>query len=414
MNSPLYEWADRQINQCPRYEIGFTQLFSSGQYFLDSKAFDNYSEKLSVIREFQSSALKLFRASLRNDTDPKLLHWLINETPESLGINYHRNLEARHFSLPLFFRTDEAKPGRIVEIQCPGSLWGDLQLSYDYLVESKLISNGMSPAQKFSSQLASLLSDTPIVHHLMDNSSSPSSTRYFIEKTRPKVKYWGIDKDIFPRDCNFVRSHSFFGLCADNEFSSRLKKVGDGVTYDYPPHVLFDQKATIVLPFWSLTRDSFSDKIRNLFVFSTPLLPQGIELDDGSNVTIEEFSKWTRSKRAFFLKYAGSDVALNWGSKAVYRLSNISSNKCYKLLMDCLSQYEKGHIWLLQKEEKCDETINFINRDYKQQTQNLRAKYSAFYGPFACLGILAMHRSNYKVHGQADTIISYVESTTPN
>ncbi len=243
---------------------------------------------------------------------------------------------------------------------------------------------------------------------MLDNSSIPAGMRYFIEKTRPSIRYWGIDRGITPKQCNFIRSHSFFGLCADNEFSSRLVRTGKGITFDLPPHVLFDQKASLVLPFWSLTRELFSDEIRNLLIFSTPLLPNGIELPGNNRISIEEFSQLPRSQRSYYLKYAGSNVALNWGSKAVYRLSNLSHESCLKLLNRCISNYSYGQTWLLQEEEIHDDKIDFLTRNCEKHVETLRAKFSSFYGPFGCLGILAMHRNHYKVHGQNDTVISHV------
>jgi hypothetical protein len=403
-----YEWADCSINSCPRCATGFTQLLASSPYLISPVVWDLYESRLSLIRTFQRAALNLFRTALNNETHPSLIHWLLNETPDSLGFRYHRSLEDRHYTLPVFFRTDEIAPGRIVEIQCPGSLWGDLQLTFDYVTRLDHQGGGVSPAAQFATQLTDLLRGAPIVHHLLDNASGPAGMRYFIEKTRPIVKYWGIDYGIWPENCNFIRSHSFFGLCADNEFRSRLVRVGNGVTYDLPPHVLFDQKASLVLPFWSRTRELFSDEIRDLFVFTTPLLPSGIELPDGTHVTIEEFARLARSQRLYYLKYAGSDVALNWGSKAVFRLSNMSHDDCRKLLQECVARYERGQTWLIQKEETHDDKIVFLARDGTTHTEKLRAKLSGFYGPFGCIGVLAMHRHHYKVHGQADTILSYV------
>ena len=117
---------------------------------------------------------------------PAVLHWLINETPESVGIRYHRNLEDRHFTLPVFFRTDEVRPGRIIEIQCPGSAWGELQLTFEYAVEMGYLRGEESPADHFVAQLTDFLEDAPIVHHFLDHASAPPGMRYFIEKTRPR------------------------------------------------------------------------------------------------------------------------------------------------------------------------------------------------------------------------------------
>jgi len=340
--------------------------------------------------------------------DPLVLHWLTNEAPAGLGISYHRGLQDCHFTLPVFFRTDEALPGRINEIQCPGSAWGDLQLTYEYTAKIGHNPGVASPANQFSAQLTDFLKETPVVHHLLDQSSAPPGMRYFIEKTRPQVKYWSIDPGVKTSDCNFVRSHSFYSLCSEYDFTSRMARVGNGITYDLPPHVLFDQKATLILPFWSMTRVLFTDDIREIQIFSTPLLPDGIELQDGDHVTIDEFSRLPKSRRSYYLKYAGADLSLNWGSKGVYRLSNLGSDACRDFLHQCLTGFESCKIWLLQKEEFQEDEISYITRDDKIHTQTLRGKFSGFYGPFGCLGILALHRHHFKVHGQEDTVVSYI------
>jgi hypothetical protein len=108
------------------------------------------------------------------------------------------------------------------------------------------------------------------------------------------------------------------------------------------------------------------------------------------------------------LKYAGSSLALNWGSRAVYRLSNLGSGACLDFLRGCLRGYERGEIWLLQKEETQEDEIEYRTRDSAVHTQCLRAKFSGYYGPEGCLGVLVMHRRHFKVHGQEETVLSYV------
>ena len=409
-----YEWADRAINSCPRYETGFTQLLATQPYRVSPAVRRGYDSRLALIRSFQQTAVEIFRAALKGNTHPDVLHWLINETPASLGIPYHRTLEERHFTLPLFFRTDEVRPGRIVEVNCPAALWGELQLAFEHAVRMGYCAGEVSPAERYATQLTDFLRITPVVHPFLDNSSAPGSWRYFIERTRPRVRYWGIDHGIRAADCNFIRYQAFMNVCGDSNLPARLSKAGDGVTFDYPPYVLFDQKATLALPFWSLTRESFSDEIRNLFPFTTPLLPAGIELPDGTRLSIEAFCLWPRSRRSYYLKYAGADWTLNFGSKAVFRLSNMSGSACLDLLRRCLSQYERGCIWLLQQEETQDDEIEYLTRDGQVHIRRLRASLGGFYGPGGCLGVLAMHSPYNKVHGRQDTVISYVLADTQN
>ncbi len=403
-----YEWADHAINSSPKYSTGFTLVFASGPYWINDNEWDLYKKRLQLIREFQTTCVDLFRKALDRGKDSFLVHWLLNETPVNLGYNYHKNLEDRHYELPRFFRTDEAGMGKIVEIQCPGSIWGELQLSFEFCEKSGYEVTGLSPVSHFVEQLKQLVTKDPIVYHMLDHSSAPGGMRYFIEKTRPTVKYWGIDCNIKRSECNFIRSHCIFGLCADIDFKSGMAKAGKGITFDLPPHVLFDQKATLALPFWSLTRDHFSDEIRDLFAFTTPLLPGGIELPDGSGMTIEDFSRLPYSKRSYYLKYAGSDASRNWGSKAVFRLSNLKGTECLSLLKQCLSGYESGEIWILQAEVIHNDRITYLLRNGISETKILRAKFSGFYGPFDFIGGMVMHRNFFKVHGQADTVISFM------
>lgn len=404
----IYQWADDLFNHSPLYNTGFTQLIAEKPYLISKDDFGAAIKRQKTIHCFQKICLNIFKAALKGEVSTEILNWLLNETPKSIGINYHRCLQDKYYTLPAFYRTDETSMGKITEIQCPGSLWGELQLVHDYFHDILHISNSISPAISFANQLEQYLGDIPIVHHLLDNASAPHGMRYFIEKTRGKVKYCFIDTDIKPDDCNFIRTHSFFGLCAENHFKKRMEKVGNNTKFDFPPHVLFDQKATLVLPFWSLTRNLFTDDIRDIINYTTPLLPSGITMHDGQTLTIEAFSNLPRSKRCYYLKYAGSDVSKNWGSKQVYRLSNDGERKCFARLIACLRNFEKGEIWLLQKEDFQDDEIEYSDRLGNIKTEYFRAKFSSFYGPYDLIGLLAMHRHHIKVHGQKETVISYV------
>ena len=91
----IYEWADNAINSCPRYATGFTELLAIKPYCMSPTVRRHYDLKLLTIRSFQKVALEIFRAALDGEMDPAILHWLMNETPDSLGLRYHRSLEDR-------------------------------------------------------------------------------------------------------------------------------------------------------------------------------------------------------------------------------------------------------------------------------------------------------------------------------
>lgn len=399
-----YLWADNHFNRSFSVNTGFTQLLSVSPTTISSSEYIVANNRLQIIHEFQDTCISIFRRALKDD-DQELLHWLINETPQSFTVDYHKHLDDRHFVKPVFFRTDEMLTGKIAEIQCPGSLWGELELMHNFYKNEGYTVPVFSPADVFSEQLIDFLGQQPVIQYLIDNASAPAGVRYFIQQTRPKLLYWGIDKDIRVLDCNFIRTHSFYGLCGENYFLTRLEENPQSFKYDFPPYVLFDQKATLVLPFWKKTRNFFSDRVRNLIIYSTPVLNENITLENGDKVSLETFSKFPQSQRRYYLKYAGSDVSLNWGSKAVHRLSNYGSFQCLKLLQKCLFEHKKGKIWLLQKEHKEKKEKSYWDRDGQLSKDNFNCKYSSFYGPLGLIGIVGSYRKHYKVHGQSETVI---------
>ncbi len=398
----IYASLDAILSNTTDTRVGFTQLTSPAPYFVDRSFVDGYAERHDVIREFMSIALEIFDAALVGEADPFILNILLNEVPSSLGVDFHRWLQTPHKQLPAFFRTDEASPGRIIEIQCPGSLWGDHELLSDYF------SGGSeSLSALFSAMLYDHLGNQPVVHHLLDNASIPHTMRYFIQKTRPVVMYFGIDPEIRPDDCRFIRSHSFFGLMAENWAKDRLHRCVSGeVKYDLPPMVLFDQKVVLALPFLAETRNLFPDRVRDALVYTQLLRPEGVLLEDGSWMGLKELAAVPRGQRRFFLKYGGCDVSLNWGSQAVTNLDHMGRARVLATLEDKLEGFDAGHIWLLQRTETMKETVNWVTRKSEQVTKELHAKFSGFYGPSGFLGACVQHRDFFKVHGGTNTVFN--------
>lgn len=410
---PTYDFLDGVIRDVRATELGFTQLVATRPYALDAAALAGIKRRYVTLNEFFDKAIDVFEAALAGELSGEILSLLLNETPDFLGASFHRRVLDRRRSRPQFFRTDEVGAGRIVEVQCPGSLWGDCEALAALAADRG--EPAPSLAQAFTSQLTALLGTELRVHHLLDNASAPHTMRYFIERTRPMVRYFGIDPGVAQMDCTFVRSHSFFGQAGENFFRPRLERYFDGeLLFDLPPLIIFDEKITLALPFMDATRELFSDDVRDALVFSTPVTPSGFSTPDGEWLTLEQFAARKREDRRWFLKYAGSDVSINWGSRAVYTLDNLGRDACLRKLQDAALRGQSGQVWIVQPQEQNDDQVEFIKPNGTSLTANLTAKHSTFYGPGGYLGAVIQHRNFYKVHGQSDTIISLGVSSPSN
>lgn len=410
-----YEFLDNQINKTINADVGFSCLLAEKSYPLSRQDQTHFSEKYGTIREFQQKSLDLFNASLEGEFDPELAQLVLNELPENFGREFHTKFMTQRKFLPAFFRTDEVVPGKISEIQCPGSLWGLYEQVHRLVShygsefgESAIFKNGL--AQGFADALTEHLPEPPVLHHLLDNASVPAGIRFFIQKTREYgIRYFGYDKGITPYDCNFVRSHAFAGLFSDNFFQMRLSRslVGE-VRYDLPPSILFDEKIPLIFPFWEKTRSYFPDRVRDLFPYTGLIRPEGVVLEDGEQISLEQFMDLPRNRRDYYIKYAGSDLALNWGSKGVFYAGSLSKKKGKEVFDMIRQDFASGRYWIFQKGYALKSRTNYMNRDNGLESADVHSKFSGFYGPTGLLGILVMQRPFYKVHGSDDTIVSIV------
>ncbi|MDY0361157.1 MAG: hypothetical protein RBR08_06880 [Desulforegulaceae bacterium] len=412
--SDYYKFLDEQINNELKTDIGFNSLISSKPYLFDDEQSKKFFNRYEIIKEFQKICLNLFQKSLLEEEDPEIADLVLNELPENIGEKYHKNLPVRNDQTPVFFRTDEVIPGKISEIQSPGSSWGIYDQIFSFFNSHKefnknkrLFENSL-PFQ-LSKALKNYLKKDPIVHHLIDNASIPWGMRYFILQTRKHgIKYFGYDKNITSYDCNFIRSHAFFGLMADNFRRFRLEKYEKNeLDYDLFPCVLFDQKMPLIFPFHEKTKKYFSDEIRDIFPFSSLVTPQGLNLEEGNNISIDDFCRLPQSKRKYFLKYAGSDLEINWGSKSVFYLGKESQIRCKNILENVLKGYKYRKKWKIQKAYFTkDENAEYISRENEILKEKAYSKFSGFYGPNGLMGILVMQRTFPKVHGSPETIMT--------
>ncbi len=428
-----YDWLNNEYNEPDLYGLGFTQSVASEPLFIEDS--QKVIKNNFTIRKFQASCLQLLKSALKTN-DQQVLKWLLNDTPISMGEEYLRNLPDVFWNPPVFFRTDESSLGKILEIQCPGSSWGELELLYNFYQKIGYKLKLSKPSQTFTDQLVRYLDlkegESPLVFYLTDNSSIPIGVRYFISQTRmttPPIKYWGIDKypTIISKDKNgntakhhlkaidshLVRTHYYLELLGECDFNRRIHSPRCVSQYDLPPMSLFDQKTTLALPFWEQTRGYFDDEIRDLLVYTIPLIDDKVTLESGTVLSIEEFASLPQGQRKYYLKYAGTDASINWGSRAVTSIEKIGREKLIELLREKINDYRNNrHPWILQLESKGGkEDVMFfdVNSASISETNNQNSKYSYFYGPYGVLGGVISYRKNNLVHGQPDTIIRLID-----
>lgn len=410
----MYELLADEMAASAGVATGFTQLLSASSEVLLKDQLHELRQHGRVILRYFETIRRLFYEALSDDGRQELVPLLLGDAPAHLGADFHKALPERiRLAVPLYFRTDESRLGNVLEIQCPGSLWGDHRLVAMAATEMGIVDSslqGLDLTAAFASSLTDLVSKSgTIVHHLIDNSSAPHTARYFIADAAKRcgVPHYGVSPDVGARDCNFVRSHSVYGLAAENFFHDRVSRKE--VVFDLPPSLVFDQKAPLSLPFEVETRDEFDDEIRNLLAFTSVVKPEGLLLPGtDKRIGISDFARLPRRSRRYYLKYAGTDVAKNWGSMAVYSLERESQEKCLARLTAAADDFAKGCPWVIQEADEVSYDETWLTRGSDPESRTLDSKYSRFFGGHEMLGALRQGRKFYKVHGQRDTVVRLV------
>lgn len=411
----FYRQLDEEIDSRFGASVGFTSLIRMEPYTMDEQTVAGFRNRYDLVKRFQEQTLALFKSSLKGECDPEIAQMVVADLPRHLGLDYHRQLTDRQHRSPVFFRTDESRPGKLTEIQCPGSGWGMVEEIMTLYRNNEAV---FGPSKHFYESLAAgfaraigvYLGSQPLVHHFLGNSSRPHGMRYFIQRTREHgVRYFSYDQGCMPQDCNFIRSHDFISLPHHNFFAERMKSCNRReVFFDLSPSALFDGKIIMSWPFWHKTRDWYDDEVRALFPYTSVILPDGFELANGEHINIESFCRRPAGERNYYIKYAGSDIALNWGSRAVFLARGLSSVQCRKMFEDIATDSRRGRFWILQESIRHRERVSALARDGEPFKTTAYSKLNGFYGPNGLMAILVMHKKSQKVHGSPETIVSLV------
>lgn len=406
MTLSAYSKLDRMMTDQCCSPISFGMLIADAPIALSEEIGEVYQGRYSRIRKLFRVGNLVLQEALSGELSPIVLRFLLGDSLPHVSEEHHRYVLGLEEAVPVFFRTDDPAPGIACEIQCPGSTWGEFAALEEYYIQEGSFT-GSTIDKRFADDAKSVLSTDPAVHHMLDNSSMPGTMRYFIHRANRWIPHYGFTSGIRPADCNLIRSHSVYGLVAENHFQENLQAFAEGkLLFDLPPNLLFDSKVLLALPFWSHTRHYFTDREREILCFTSPVTPDGIELEDGRRLAVEEFSRLTRSHRNYYLKYAGADVSINWGSKAVFRLSNFGQDECRERLRGAVQDFTAGRPWIIQQEVMQKGDVTYLTREGRARSINQHVCYRGFHGPSGLLGLMALHREHYKVHGQEDAIAS--------
>lgn len=395
-----YEQLSARLNGSTGSEVGFLELIRSRAY-CPLATRPTGSKTHAAIRSYQRILVDLWLSG----SWPEALHSPVWSAP--VPASWIADIDPADL-VPCFLRTDESPDGKIFELQCPGGWWGITQALDEVLRPDR------SPtlAERFAAEVNLLFPQGARVLHLFDSAGLPHDSHFFAQRVREAsagIRYRGIDPDIFPDDCNFVRAHSYGMLVAEDLFRMRIGTLRKGrMRFDHPPIPIFDQKMPMCLPFHPSTSALFSDDHRALFPFTTVVTKDGVRVETGETRSLAALAHSPPDERSYFLKYGGMDTTRNFGAKSVYALFTMSSQEILDLFARVVQDLERGEPWLMQAAASHEELVEVIGRDGEAGDSIMTIKLSSFYGPTKPLGMLFLAQSSSAVRGGATTVLSPV------
>ncbi|WP_326734454.1 hypothetical protein [Streptomyces sp. NBC_01022] len=410
--NPWYRFIDEDIEHRTRETVGFTNLIADRPYALDTATLQGFIDRNALIRTYQRITRDVFMASVRGEADPAIADSILSCQPPERGIEYHRGLTERQLALPVYFRTDEAAPGAIAEIQCPASGWEIAEQMYSMYQEFP--GDFGAPDQGFGSLIGGLatslhsrLGPDPVAHHLTNNASRPHGVHYTVQRLREAgIRHFGWDP-VHWKDCNFVRAHEFYDLRYNGLFDQWMEECEKGeLSFDHPPIPLYDAKVAMAWPFWDKARAYYPDEIRGLFPHTEIITPDGFHMPDGSWISLEDYCTLGERKRVYYFKFGSHHPTLNWGSRAVYFSGSFTTVALRQLFERILADSAAGHHWVAQEARMHPEQAGAVTREGEELKIDAYTKFSAFYTPERLVGVLAMQERSRKVHGSPQTVVS--------
>ncbi|NQU74398.1 MAG: hypothetical protein HQ547_06815 [Candidatus Omnitrophica bacterium] len=182
-------------------------------------------------------------------------------------------------------------------------------------------------------------------------------------------------------------------------------------------NLLYDNKSIMALVWDDRYRGVFNDEERSIFP-RTHFVRSGMRMQfsDGS-YEIEDIIRMSPKNRRFILKYAGLNLAINFGGRTVFRLKTLSKKSTEKVLRKAVYLCEnRGQPWIIQEDVSCKSDVKYFDIEQKKIHEDTLYK---LYRPFfiynsstdnvEIVDIMMFFRNNFKVHAVDNGIFGLVD-----
>lgn len=192
----------------------------------------------------------------------------------------------------------------------------------------------------------------------------------------------------------------------------KYKGRGSGRSVDILPYpnLLHEQKIIMALVRELKFKDNFTEEEIKLFPESYIIKKSSIMGFDERSYSLQDIVEMPRKERRFIVKYAGLDLRINWGGRAVYRLKMLSRKQTERIISNALASYEKyQEPWILQKDISSKTNIEYFDvKNNLLKNADLYKLCRPYYihlpdnNDVELIDIMVLFRNNFKVHAKED------------
>lgn len=368
-----------------------------------------------------------------------------------------QRLIAQTRPLSVLKRTDESRPGFIVEVQkrcgglCFDTSWvrayreimpihgntNDFALvngfvePYQWMMTDAQIRNGVLVLITPRKDLPSQIYLANLINRETAYKAIPVTTDYFYECTNgltfdtdpilPLLTEYGFKNP-------FTTKHIPIGMFYRRETTlmdfvhlrdwDRIRDayLAGNLAIQPELNLLEDTKIPVGLVSHPDIRDLMPKHLRSLFPDAN-LLPSDYDspFSLGENhYTLQRLVEMPRLQRRFVIKYAGTNMEYGFGGRAVYRLRDMQRNQLIRVLDYALDQVQRGHIWVIQSLDMTYHTLSYLSKTQAvlHQSDRLYARYNFYYyfrfNRVLLIEAVANLRSIWKATSADDAIYSMV------